>query len=241
MRTVSKRIIVVEDVNEFMQREQSLLNRQELNVLTVRSGDEALFRARNDKPDLVILNFFMPNLNGYAVCQKLKSDPGTEDIPILIISAHADEDEDPCMITEEAGCDGCIEKPILYENIVPAVEKLLEIPPRRHIRLRTSLSGRIEDEDGLREAAILNLTPGGVYMETNPTPWPGDIIMVTFSPEDADKLLTFQMAVRWSSESGANEPGGAGCEFLGEPSEVVRWYQDQTDPGSEESEGGASI
>ena len=232
MRTVSKRIIIVEDVYEFMQREPTLLNRQEFNVLTVRSGDEALFRARNDKPDLVILNFFMPDLNGYDVCQKLKRDAITEHIPILIISAHGDEDEDPNRVTEEAGCDGCIEKPILYENIVPAVEKLLGIPPRRHTRLRTSLSGRIEDEDGLREAVILNLTPGGVYMETNPNPWPGDIVMVTFSPENTDAPLTFQMAVRWTGESGANEPGGAGCEFLGEPSEVVRWYQDQTDPDS---------
>lgn len=226
MRKISKRIIAVEDVDQFIHREQSLLNRQEFSVLTVRSGDEALFRARNDKPDLVILSFFMPDLNGYTVCRKLKSDSATRDIPILIIASHGNDDEDPSTVTEEAGCDGCIEKPVQYENMVPAVEKLLGIPPRRHVRARVSLPCRIKDEDGLREAVILNLTPEGVYMEATPAPWPGDIIGVTISSEGSGAEMTFQMAVRWSVDPGEGELSGAGCEFLSAPPEVSQWFGD---------------
>lgn len=230
MRTVSKRIIVVEDVDEFMQREQSLLNRADFDLLTVRSGDEALFRARHDNPDLVILNFFMPDLNGYAVCQKLKKDPATEHIPVLIIAAHGGEDEDPGRVTEAAGCDGCVEKPIRYDDIIPAVEKLLGVPPRRNIRNKAHLSCHIEDEDGLREAVILNLTPEGVFVETDPAPWPGDIIMVTFSPEGTDTRMNFKMAVRWSRGAQEAGPIGAGCEFLIAPPEVLKWFGDHHEP-----------
>jgi CheY-like chemotaxis protein len=225
MRTVSKRIIVVEEIIEFTGRERTLLNREEFNLVAVTSGKEALFRAQNDLPDLLILNFYMPELNGYQVCRQLKGDSPTEHIPVIIIAPPADEDNDPGYLTEAAGCSGCVEKPIEYVEIVPLVEECLGVPPRRHLRIQASLPCSITDEDGKREAAIVNLTPEGLCMEAAPAPWAGDIVKIEMSLEGAS--LAFQVAVRWSTETGSGGPGRAGAEFLGAPAELVRWVEGQ--------------
>lgn len=221
MRTVSKRLIVVEEINEFIAREKSLLSREDFRLLTVTSGEEALFRARNDKPDLLILNFYMPDLNGYQVCRKLKDDSATQQIPVLIISTQGYDGDDPGRLADAAGCDGCIEKPIHHDDLVPAVEKLLGIPPRRHLRRKSSLACTITDEDGVRGGTILNLTPEGLFVETAPAPWPGDIVKAEISAEAAGASMTLQLAVRWSREAGEAGPGGGGCEFLSPSAEVL--------------------
>ena len=225
MRTISKRIITVDDINEFIQREETLLRREDLNLVIVKSGEEALFRARNDIPDLLILNFYMPDLNGYQVCRKLKADSATEHIPVLIIATPADEDNDPGNLIEAAGCDGCIEKPIQHDDIVPLIVELIGVPPRRHLRAGTSLPCSITDEDGKRDGTILNLTPEGVFVETTPAPWPGDIVKVELSLDGTVSPVRFQMAVRWSRDTDEIGPCGAGCEFLGAPEELLQWLE----------------
>jgi CheY-like chemotaxis protein len=219
MHTYNRRIIVVDDVNEFVQREETLLRREELSLLTVSSGAEALFKAQHEKPDLMILNFFMPDLNGFKVCSKLKSDSATEGIPVLIIAAHSDEDDDPTDVSEIAGCDGCITKPIHKDDFIPLVQECLEVPPRRHLRSDVSLLCSITDEDGQRGATIVNLTSHGLGLEAEPAPWAGDIVKVDMSVEN--EPVTFQVAVRWSTETGAGGPGRAGAEFLAVPAELL--------------------
>ena len=222
MRTISKRIIIVDDINSFVQHEKTLLSRQEFELLTVSSGHEALFRARNDHPDLMILHLYMPDMNGDAVCRELKSDSASEQIPILIITAKGDEEH--CQLAVAAGCDGCISKPLHSESIVPAVEKHLGIPPRRHQRVGTSIPCSVTDDDGKREGVILNLTPEGALIKIAPSLWSGDIVKMDLSPDVAGKEMSLQMAVRWTNEGRGTSTSGAGCEFLGVPSEVLEWF-----------------
>jgi CheY-like chemotaxis protein len=226
MHTFSRRIIIVDAVNEFIQHEKTLLNRQDFSLLTVSSGNEALFKAQHEKPDLMILNFFMPDLNGFKVCRKIKGDPSTEHIPVLIITAYSDEDEDPCSLSEMAGCDGCITKPIQHDDFVPMVEKHLGIPPRRHDRSDVSLPCSVTDEDGQRDGTILNLTPEGVCIETSPAPWQGDIVKAEMSLDAAP--FEFQLAVRWSKDADETSPGKAGAEFLSAPEELLGWLENNS-------------
>jgi len=222
---MTKRIITVNDIYEFIQREESLLRREDLNLVVVTSGEEALFRARNDIPDLLIMNFYMPDLNGYQVCRKLKADSATEHIPILIIATPANEDNDPGYLTEAAGCNGCIEKPIHKDEIVPLLVELLGVPTRKHFRADVSFPCSITDEDGKRDATIGNLTPEGLFVETSPAPWPGDIVKLELSLDGTGSLTAFQLAVRWSRETDETGPSGAGCEPLSPPAEVVKWME----------------
>ncbi|MCJ7499709.1 response regulator [bacterium] len=212
MRRVTKKILIVEDVQMFVQLQKTLLNRQDFTLLTARSGQGALDAARQEKPDLILLDLYMPDMNGYDVCRELKSDPATEHIPILIITTDdAEEFREMCI---EAGCDGHLTKPIRKDTLIPAIEDHLKIPPRRHNRVRTVIPCTVTDEDGGKEGIIHTLSPYGAYIETDPPPLPGDILNIDFTLDDTGAKLSLMAAVRWSRKMGDSHPDGGGCEFM---------------------------
>ena len=212
MRRVTKKILIVEDVQMFVQLQKTLLNRQDFTLLTARSGQGALDAARQEKPDLILLDLYMPDMNGYNVCKELKSDPATEHIPILIITADdAEEFREMCI---EAGCDGHLTKPIRKDTLIPAIENHLKIPPRRHKRVRTVIPCLVTDEDGGKEGIIHTISPYGAYIETDPPPLPGEIINIDFTLDDTGAQLSLMAAVRWSRKMGDSHPDGGGCEFM---------------------------
>jgi CheY-like chemotaxis protein len=225
MRTIRKKILIVDDVRMFVQLQKTLLNRQDFEFLTARSGREALDRAREKKPDLVLLDLYMPDINGDAVCKELKSDPTTKEIPILIITTDdADEFRELCI---EAGCDGYLTKPIRKDTLIPAIENHLQIPPRRHRRVRTQIPCTVTDEDGAKEGIIHTLSPGGAFIETDPLPLPGDIITIELTLDDTGVSVSLLAAVRWARNPGDGHPGGGGCEFMNvqpEDLESIRSY-----------------
>ena len=225
MRTVRKKILIVDDVQTFIQLQKTLLNRQDFTLLTVRSGREAIHKAREESPDLILVDLYMPDMNGDAVCRELKNDSATKEIPILIITTDdADEFREMCI---EAGCDGHITKPLRKDTFIPAVEIHLKIPPRRHRRLGTLIPCTVTDEDGEREGMIHNLSSNGAFIETVPQPIAGDILEIAFTLEDTAAKVSLQAAVRWARNGGDGRPTGGGCEFLNaqrEDFEFIRSY-----------------
>jgi CheY-like chemotaxis protein len=225
MRRVTKKILIVEDVQMFVRLQKTLLNRQDFTLLTARSGQGALDAARQEKPDLILLELYMPDINGYDVCKELKSDPATEHIPILIITADdAEEFREMCI---EAGCDGHLTKPIRKDTLIPAIENHLKIPPRRHNRVRTQVQCTIKNEDGEREGIIHTLSLGGAFIVTDPNCVPGDIINIDFTLDDTVAKLSLQAAVRWVRKMDDSDPDGSGCEFMDigpEELESIRSY-----------------
>jgi CheY-like chemotaxis protein len=225
MRRVTKKILIVEDIQMFVQLQKTLLSREDFTLLAARSGQGALDAARQEKPDLILLDLYMPDMNGYDVCRELKSDPATEHIPILIITSDdAEEFREMCI---EAGCDGHLTKPIRKDTFIPAIESHLQIPPRRHSRVRTLVPCTVTDEYGKKEGVIHTLTPRGAFIETDPYCLPGDIINIEFSLDDSGAKLSLQAAVRWVREIDDSHPNGSGCEFMDigpEELESIRSY-----------------
>lgn len=235
MRTVSKKILIVEDVQMFIQFQKTLLSRQDFNLITTRSGREALDQAREEKPDLILLDLYMPDMNGDAVCKELKNDPETREIPILIITTDdAEEYRELCV---EAGCDGYLTKPIRKDTLIPAIESHLQIPPRRHKRISTRLPCTVTDEDGEREGMIHTLSPNGAFIETDPPPIQGDILKVRFTLDKTKGEMSLMAAIRWARDMGDIHPHGGGCEFLDlqrEDHESIRSYLEALDRDPED-------
>lgn len=212
MHTVRKKILIVDDVKMFVQLQKTLLSRQDFTLLTAISGREALVIAREENPDLILLDLYMPDMNGDAVCKELKGDPATREIPILIITTDdAREYRELCI---EAGCDGYLTKPIRKDTLMPAIETHLKIPPRRHKRVSTQVPCKVAGEEGVKEGTIHTLSPNGAFIETDPPPVPGDILKVNFTLGDEGPEVSLQAAVRWARNIGDSHPDGAGYEFL---------------------------
>ncbi len=83
-------ILAVDDNAAILQLLQSMLSRHGYQVRTAGSGRQALESARLDQPDLILLDIMMPGMDGYQVCERLKADPQTRDIPVIFVSAMSD-------------------------------------------------------------------------------------------------------------------------------------------------------
>ena len=80
------RILVVEDNRSLVRVYKHVLQKAGYEVLTAFDGLEGLWKALKEKPDLIILDIIMPKMDGYEVCRRLKGNPATVDIPVLILT-----------------------------------------------------------------------------------------------------------------------------------------------------------
>ena len=118
-----KRILLVDDEYQLVSMMRLRLEVNNYEVITAYDGDEGLEKARNEKPDLIILDIMLPKRDGYEVCETLKSDPKFKDIPIIIFSAKAQQDDVKAGV--EKGADMYITKPFDPKDLLEAIAKLL--------------------------------------------------------------------------------------------------------------------
>jgi len=98
-------------------------------ILEAVNAADALNILKNDRPDLILMDINMPDMDGYTLTPKIKSMPGCERIPILALTANVMRGDKEKTI--EAGCDGYIEKPFDIDQLVREVERFL--PRRTHV------------------------------------------------------------------------------------------------------------
>jgi len=117
-------VLVVEDDLTQQHLLSKLLERVGLTVIAAGDGVEALEKVQQFHPNLVILDIVLPRMNGYEVCRRLKSEPETETIPVLMCSAKK-EDFDRYWGMKQ-GADAYLAKPCHPQEIVETVKKLLK-------------------------------------------------------------------------------------------------------------------
>jgi len=118
------RILVIEDNEDNLSLMRLLLERADYDVLAAVDGFTGLDRARAEQPDLILLDLAMPEMDGWEVARKLKSDIVTQSIPVIAVTAHAlPKDRERAM---EAGCDAFIVKPFSVAKLIGEIENLLD-------------------------------------------------------------------------------------------------------------------
>ncbi len=117
------KILVVDDDLDTQEFVKTLLEYEGYDVETAANGQEALTAASTTKPDLIILDVRLPGMDGYEVCRRLKSQPDSRDIPIIIYSASFNHVEEKA---REAGADDFIIKPFAIDAFLIKVRENLE-------------------------------------------------------------------------------------------------------------------
>lgn len=119
-----KRVLLADDEERVLELVAATLGGEaQYEVLVARNGREALETARRERPDLVFLDVWMPELDGYAVCRALKSDPATAHTKVVMLTGLADESERRKAL--EAGADDYFTKPFSPMALLDKVEELL--------------------------------------------------------------------------------------------------------------------
>ena len=120
-----KKILVVDDDKIIVETIVQALEEDEYGyeMISASDGFEAGLQINHFKPDLLILDIMMPDINGYEVCQRVKSNPDSKNTKIIVLSAYLDEDAFTQM--KEFGADACFSKPLPLEQLKFEVAKLL--------------------------------------------------------------------------------------------------------------------
>jgi class 3 adenylate cyclase len=122
---VSGRILVVDDQRANVEMLAGVLTARGYEVLTACDGESALAQVRAGKPDIVVSDILMPQMDGYQLCRELRSDPATTLLPVILVTSLDPLQERVNGI--EAGADDFLSKPVNWEELFARVRSLLRI------------------------------------------------------------------------------------------------------------------
>jgi two-component system response regulator VicR len=122
--TTVKHIVCIEDEPEMIELIQLILNRRGFEVLGASGGKEGIKMVRELLPDLVLLDLMMPDMDGWEVYQQMKSEESTRNIPVIVVTAKA-QNIDKVLGLHIAKVDDYIAKPFGPQELIDSVEKIL--------------------------------------------------------------------------------------------------------------------
>ncbi len=123
MAATTKTILVVDDEEDVLELVKYNLEKNGYRVTTASTGEEAINKARSILPNLVLLDLMLPGIDGLEVCKQLKSNPKTEHVPVIMLTAKGEESD--VVVGLEVGADDYITKPFSPKVLIARIRRIL--------------------------------------------------------------------------------------------------------------------
>jgi two-component system cell cycle response regulator len=159
---MSARVLVVDDVDVNVRLLEAKLSSEYFTVVTASSGEEALRMARSEHPDIILLDVMMPEMDGFEVCRRLKADPATDGIPVVMVTALSEVADRVRGL--QSGADDFLTKPVNDVALFARVRSLVRLKRMtEEWRLREEVYGRFDTviDDGRRKE---DMSPANVVL-----------------------------------------------------------------------------
>ena len=117
------KVLIIDDEGDIVDTLFFMLYASNYEVYSAIGGPEGLQMAKNEQPDLAIVDIMMPDMDGYEVCQELRKEDTTRDMPIIILSSRADKES--IQRAYESGADEYITKPFNLPKLLDKMSQLV--------------------------------------------------------------------------------------------------------------------
>jgi len=121
---MNRKILIIEDDPINLRFTKYTLEKKGYQVVTAANGLEGLKKVKTEAPDLIIMDIMLPGIDGFEICHRLRAEPQTAQLPILMISGKAQEADKATGL--KVGVDVYLTKPVSPSEIVSRVEALLD-------------------------------------------------------------------------------------------------------------------
>ena len=115
------KILIVDDEKDIVETLSFMLQAKGYEIISAYDGEEGLKLAKEEKPDLIILDVMMPKINGYKICRLLKYDAKYKNIPIIMVTARSQDNDK--LIGEETGANEYKTKPFEFSDVLNVINK----------------------------------------------------------------------------------------------------------------------
>ena len=211
-----KKILLADDIELFIELEKTFFRRENFELLVARNGAQALEVARAQRPDLVLMDLHMPEMDGLECCRRIKADPQLRGIPVVIVTqAGREEDLEKC---RAAGCSDILLKPINRHLFVETARRLLAVADRAEPRVPARLRVSYGAGGKLLTDYTINISTGGLFLETA-VPLPEETpLSLEFDLPQPPRLIRTRGRVAWANGPDAPKkpalPPGMGIQML---------------------------
>lgn len=160
------KILLVDDVDLFLELERSYLEGLGYDLVTASSGEEALARIEKIEPDVLLLDYYMPGIDGNDLCMTLRKNSRWQHLPIIMVTAAGKPQEvQRCL---DAGCDDYVTKPVNKKELREKVKRLLgEVQRRTTDRVPVSLPVSIIQNGREDLGRTRDISRNGLYLKTS--------------------------------------------------------------------------
>lgn len=146
------KLLIVDDEMQTLKLTGLLLQQHGYEILAAQSGVRALVKAKTEKPDLVILDVMLPDMDGYEICRRLRADPATANLPVIMLTAKTLMKDK--VDGFQAGADDYMTKPVHPDELIARVEALLLRSGRQPTRARAKVLGFLGSKGGVGTTAL---------------------------------------------------------------------------------------
>ena len=120
---MKKKILLVDDSSTVILMEKMILSKGPYEIVTARDGVEGVAKAKSEKPDVILLDVMMPNLDGLSACSAIRNDEATAHIPIIMVTTRGEEHN--METAYRNGCTDYVTKPINGLELLTKLNNIL--------------------------------------------------------------------------------------------------------------------
>ena len=210
-----KKILLADDVDFFLTLEKTFLQREEIEILVAKNGRQAYEMIATHRPDLALLDLYMPEMNGDECCRQVKENPELSRIPVIMVTTAGKEEEQARC--RKAGCDEIILKPIHRRTFVETIRSFLQVSERTEPRTPVQMEVKYGQQQLLTGYSV-NLSTGGLFLETENPLSQDEALQLTFYLPNQNQPIACRGSVAWVNApevpSKPTLPSGMGIKFM---------------------------